>query len=116
MVVYYDEGRTYPTARLYPYGPASPGESGHIDFKQSPELIRSACEYFRSSAQWPAVQTFYSLLEWVNDPASHLHTNDSSLRAPASHQNEISSLALCIYGRVYLLYRDLRLNASTDHT
>jgi hypothetical protein len=112
MVVYYDENRTYPEARVHPYGPASPGDSGFIDFKKSPELIRTSLEDFRPFEQWQAIQTFYSFLTWINGSDSELETNDCAFRPPKPHQNAISQLPLCAYGRVYVLFRDLRLNSS----
>src|SRR5262249_49080272 len=34
---------------------------------------------------------------------------------PSQHQDSNSSLALCIYGRVCLMFRDAVLNTSSDH-
>jgi len=112
MVVYYDRNRTYPEARLYPYGPSYPGDSGFVDFKHNPELIRTALEDFRRFNHRQAVQTFYDFLSWINGSDSCLETNDCAFRPPEPHQNPISQLPLCAYGRVYVLFRDLRLNSS----
>jgi len=116
MVVYYDKDRTYPEARLHPYHASNLGDSGFVDFKQKPELIRSTLEDFRPFEHWPAVQTFYEFLAWINGPDSLLETNDCAFRPPGPHKNAISPLLLCAYGRVYVLFRDLRLNSSQKYS
>lgn len=116
MRIYYDEERTPLEARLFPYSAANAEQSGHVDFKTNPELIESALEDFRRAADKKAIQTFYSFLRWINGPESHLESNDSALRMPAAHQNDISTKKLCVYGRVIILYRDLRLNCFSQQS
>jgi hypothetical protein len=108
--VYYDEHRVYPGSRLHPYAPGDPGQTGYVDLKVHPELIESALEDFVPFAHRPATQAFYELLRALNGPASHLETSDCAYRAPKPHQDLNSTLSLCAIGRVYVLFRDLRLN------
>lgn len=110
MEVYYDSNRVYAGSRLHPYAPGAPGQTGHVDLKAYPELIASAMEDFVPFAHRPATQAFYELLRELNGPASHLETWDCAYRAPKPHQDANSALALCAVGRVYVLFRDLRLN------
>lgn len=110
MQVYHDPNRTYPGSRPHPYQPGAPGQTGHVDFKAHPELIESSLEDFIPFAHRPATQVFYDLLRAVNGPASHLETSDCAYRAPKPHRDANSTLALCAIGRVYVLFRDPRLN------
>lgn len=110
MEVYYDHDRVYQGSRLHPYAAGAPGQTGHVDLKAHPELIASALEDFVPFAHRPATQAFYLLLHELNGPASHLETSDCAYRAPKPHQDAHSPFSLCARGRVYVLYRDLRLN------
>jgi hypothetical protein len=110
MKVYYDDARTYPGSRLHPYGAGATGQTGHVDLRAHPELIETALEDFVPFAQRAATRAFYDLLREVNGPASHLETSDCAYRAPKPHQDPNSPLALCTVGRLYVLFRDLRLN------
>jgi len=110
MEVYYDENRVYAGSRLHPYAPGAPRQTGHVDFKVHPERIENALEDFVPFAHRPATHVFYELLRALNGPASHLETSDSAYRAPKPHHDQNSPLALCAIGRVYVLFRDLRLN------
>lgn len=116
MVVYYDERLTYAEPRLFPYTAGSPDHAGYIDFKSRPELIPTSLEDFKHRNHLPAIQKFYSFLEWVNGKDSHLETNDSALRGPRANSDPNSNLALEIDGRVVLIYRDLALNCSAQHS
>jgi len=49
-------------------------------------------------------------LRELNGSASHLETSDCAYRPPKPHGDANSPLALGAYGRVYVLFRDLRLN------
>jgi hypothetical protein len=110
MEVYYDDNRVYPGSRLHPYAPGAPGQTGHVDLKAHPERIESAMEDFVPFGERPATHAFYHLLRELNGPTSHLETSDCAYRAPKPHQDPNSPLALCAIGRVYVLFRDLRLN------
>jgi hypothetical protein len=110
MEVYYDPDRVYPGSRLHPYAPGAPGQTGHVDLKVHPERIESDLEDFVPFAHRAATHAFYDLLRELNGPTSHLETSDCAYRAPKPHHDPNSALALCAIGRVYVLFRDLRLN------
>lgn len=116
MEVYYAEELTYPHARLHPYTPGAADQHGYEDFKTNPAAIRIILEDFKPLDHQPAIQTFYAFLEWINGPDSHLETNDCVIRPPLPHKDPNSSRALNIRGRVVILFRDLRVNASENHT
>jgi hypothetical protein len=116
LQIYYDEGRTYGEARLFPYTPRSAEQSGYIDFKLYPERIQETLEDFRNYASTQAVQTFYSFLRWANGPDSHLETCDCAFRPPSPHNDTNSSLKLSAYGRLYLMFRNAQFNCSTPQT
>lgn len=79
------------------------------DLKKHPELIRSALEDFLPFAAYPAVETFYQLLEWLNGPTCVLQTNDCAFNGPGP--NEMAKYpALQCSGRVMVLYRELKKN------
>jgi hypothetical protein len=115
MIVYYDRDREYRGGRLYPYGPDADGQRGHIDFRASPGQIRTSLEDFLPFARWPAIQTFYGLLEYLNGPTSRLETVDCAFRGPYSHCDSNSGLALAADGRLFVMYRDIGINCSKDH-
>lgn len=112
MTTYYDKSAELLEPRLHPYAPAPHSPPGCVDFKAHPELIESTLEDFRPFERWPAIQTFYSFLRWINGPESHLETCDCGLMAPGPHQDTNSSRPLRITGRVFLLFR--RLHANCD--
>ncbi len=110
MQVYYDSDRVYQTVRLHPYTGSTAGQTGHVDLKAHPELITSAMEDFVPFAHRAATQAFYQLLRELNGPASYLETSDRAYRPPKPRSDAHSPLALSAYGRLYVLFRDLRLN------
>ena len=116
MKVYYDKSRTRPEPRLHPYRASGPGQSGFVDFTKRPELIETALEDFRPFAPTAAVKAFYDFLRWINGPASQLATCDCVLRAPTPNHDTNSKRGLCVHGRVFLLYRELRFNASIERS
>jgi hypothetical protein len=114
--VYYDEERTYAEARLHPYTARSGDQSGYVDFKAHPERILDALEDFRPFDSMDCIQTFYSFLRWVNGPDSYLETCDCALRRPSVHQDPNSNRKLSTYGRIYLMFRDPKVNSSLSQT
>jgi hypothetical protein len=80
------------------------------DLKKHPELIRSSLEDFTPWAAYPATETFYQLLEWVNGPASMLETNDCAFTGPTANEMAQFPAALQCSGRVMLLFRQLTKN------
>src|SRR5437879_2142848 len=82
----------------------------YYDFKTNPELIRAKLEDLKPYTDWPAINRFYELLEWLNGPDSFLETNDCAFRGPAENQNPQMAFALECRGRIMLLFRELKLN------
>jgi hypothetical protein len=115
MITYYDNHRTYEVLRLHPYSPGNPEQSGYIDFKKEPEKIHNSLEDFMPHSQRPAIQTFYSLLKYINGSNSFLETCDCALRSPGPHTASNSKFPISVYGRLFLMYRDERLNCSREH-
>jgi len=74
------------------------------DFKSSPELIRSSLEDLRPWSAYPAIETFYRLLEWLNGAESIFESNDCAF---SGAETECS-------GRLMILYRDLAANTSPE--
>jgi hypothetical protein len=84
----------------------------YYDFKANPELIRTHLEDFVGLCHWPAVQAFYSLLEWLNGPDSTLESSDCAFRPPGEHADPRLDKSLLCAGRVIIFYRDLQLNTN----
>lgn len=100
------ERRTHPW-----HGSIANPEHRHYDLRAQPELIRTALEDWRDWEHYPATETFYRLLEWVNGPESHLESSDCAFSAPAANETAGFDKALQCSARVMLLFRDLPQNA-----
>jgi hypothetical protein len=86
----------------------------YYDFKTQPELIRSSLEDLQQWNAYPAVETFYRLLEWLNGSASIFESNDSAFNGAAATTGTPSSKPLQCSGRLMILYRNLALNTSPE--
>jgi len=84
----------------------------YYDFRTKPELIRSSIEDLREWGAYPATETFYRLLEWLNGPESALESNDCAFSGATANTNSALSKRLQCSGRLMILYRDLALNTS----
>lgn len=82
----------------------------YYDFKTRPELIRSSLEDLQPWNAYPAIETFYRLLEWLNGSESILESNDSAFSGAAATAGIPSSKPLQCSGRLMILYRNLVLN------
>jgi len=80
------------------------------DLKATPALIRTALEDFVPWSDWPAIDTFYELLEWLNGSESMLESNDCAFEGPNSNVTAGIARALEATGRVMILWRELPLN------
>ncbi|HWE03015.1 MAG TPA: hypothetical protein VG326_11460 [Tepidisphaeraceae bacterium] len=80
------------------------------DFREKPELIRTALEDFIPFGAWPAIDRFYRLVEWLNGADSTLESNDCGFRGPRPNDNARFAGALKCSGRLMLFYRGLRQN------
>lgn len=84
----------------------------YYNFRSSPELIRSSIEDMQEWNAYPATETFYRLLEWLNGPESVFESNDCAFSgATASTQ---APKRLQCSGRLMMLYRDLTSNTSPE--
>jgi len=84
----------------------------YYDFRTKPELIRSSIEDLREWGAYPATETFYRLLEWLNGPESALESNDCAFNGASLNTGSESSKRWHCSGRLMILYRDLVLNTS----
>jgi hypothetical protein len=86
----------------------------YYDFKTQPELIRSSLEDLQQWTSYPAIETFYRLLEWLNGSESIFESNDSAFNDAAATAGTPSSMPLQCSGRLMILYRDLAVNTSRE--
>lgn len=86
----------------------------YYDFKTRPELIRSSLEDLQPWNAYPAIETFYRLLEWLNGSESIFESNDSAFSGATATTGTPSSKPLQCSGRVMILYRNLALNTSLE--
>jgi len=90
--------------------------SRYRDFKANPALIRTSLEDFLPFAAWPAIDTFYSLLEWLNGADSIFESNDCAFQGPCANSTPEFPRALEVTGRLMVLWRTLALNLSRANT
>ncbi|MCX5727310.1 MAG: hypothetical protein NTZ28_00430, partial [Nitrospirae bacterium] len=86
----------------------------YYDFRTSPELIRSTIEDMQEWSTYPATETFYRLLEWLNGSESVFESNDCAFSGAIANTSAQSSKRLQCSGRLMILYRDLALNTSPE--
>ena len=118
MKTYEYQGAPHSVARSHPWTDAAANSAfRYYDLSREPERIRGSLEDFVPWGGYPAVERFYSLLEWLHAPdsagqASLFETNDCAFSGP--HANEAAEFpkSLQCTGRVMLLYRDLPINRS----
>jgi len=118
MFVDYDTEK--PPARQHPWTVvvAKPEEK-YVDFKAYPDQIPLALPDFIPWAHYPAIQTFYGLLAWLNGADSIFESNDCGLRpprrdndAPQVVRNAFDADPIVVHGRLTIIFRDLAWNAS----
>lgn len=97
--------------RTHPWtdGESDPAHK-YYDFRARPELIRSSIEDLQEWSAYPATETFYRLLEWLNGPTSALESNDCAFSGATADTGTECSKRLQCSGRLMILYRDLSLN------
>jgi len=86
----------------------------YYDFRKRPELIRSSLEDMQEWSAYPATETFYRLLEWLNGSDSVFESNDCAFSGATATTSTQSSMRLQCSGRLMILYRDLALNTSPE--
>jgi len=86
----------------------------YYDFRAQPELIRSSLEDLEEWRAYPAIETFYQLLEWLNGPNSALESNDCAFSGATANTSAEFPKRLQASGRLMILYQDLALNTSPE--
>ena len=93
----------------------------YVDFKTHPDQIPLALPDFIPWAHYPAIQTFYGLLAWLNGPESVFESNDCGLRPPRVDPNTpemvrpvFAADPIVVHCRLTILYRDLARNTSAE--
>jgi hypothetical protein len=105
------------TVRAHPWTVATADPNHRYrDFRANPALIRSSLEDFLPWSTWPAIDTFYSLLEWLNGADSILESNDCAFEGPHTNSTLQFPKALEVTGRLMILWRELPLNLSRANT
>lgn len=99
------------TLRSHPWsGSLSDAAHRYYDLRRDPGLIRTALEDLRGWERYPAIETFYRLLESLNGAGSVLETNDCAFEGPAGNEQAGVPKALQCSGRLMLLFRELPHN------
>ena len=114
MLVYTDpnlQKRYNRLPRQHPWGRTekTPGDC-YVNFRDHPELIADTLEDLRQFHDTPLEQTIISFISWANGSDSVFETNDFGLGSIRKNDSGRSQLALENWGRVTLLFRDLKLN------
>lgn len=104
-----DPGSLRPRTHPWTDGESNPAHK-YYDFRARPELIRSSIEDLQEWGAYPAMETFYRLLEWLNGPESALESNDCAFNGASINTSSECSKHLQCSGRLMMLYRDLSLN------
>ncbi len=103
------------STRSHPWsGSAHDAAHRYTDFRATPAAIRTALEDFRPFEAYPAIETFYRLLEHLNGPSSTLETNDCALNGAGPNGSAQFAKRLVCSGRLMLLFRDLSRNTRPD--
>ena len=82
----------------------------YMDFKKDPKLIRTSLEDFLPFKKWPFVDTFYSLIEWLNGSVSLLESNDCTFNAAEENPDKQYPYAQKCSARLMILFRDIEEN------
>ena len=103
--------REIPRSHPWTAAVSNPASRYH-DLKLRPDLVRTSLEDFTPWAGYSAVETFYTLLEWINGRDGSLESNDCEFTGPHEHASSRSQKARECSGRLMILYRDLSRNLS----
>jgi len=82
----------------------------YIDFKKNPKLIRKSLEDLLPFKKSPFVESFYTLIEWVNSPGSLFESNDCTFNAAQDNCDVQYPYAKTCSGRLMILFRDIPEN------
>jgi hypothetical protein len=89
-------------------------ECCYYDLTASPAHIRESLEDFKPWNHYPAIESFFALLERLNDPKSALETNDCAFSGLEENQDPAFEKALQCSGRLMVLFRALETNTIHD--
>lgn len=107
----------FPVGRTHPWTCAEYDMSlKYYDFKEFPNLITEVLEDFKQWDHFPAVQTFYGLLRWINGRHSLFESNDCAFKFPDPNTNPHFDKKLQSAGRLMILFRNVLLNLTIAHT
>lgn len=84
--------------------------SVYMDFKKNPQLIRNSLEDLLPFKKHAFVETFYSLIEWINSPKSVFESNDCTFNAAEENDDAQYSYAKKCSARLMILFRDIPEN------
>jgi hypothetical protein len=109
------DGDVQTLARAHPWTTttANPAHR-YYDLRATPALIRTSLEDLLPWTRHPAIETFYTLLEWLNGPGSTLESNDCAFEGPEPCEDVEGRGSLECSGRVMLLFRNLARNVEGD--
>jgi len=82
----------------------------YMDFKNNPTLIRHSLEDFLPFNKWAFVESFYSLIEWINSPLSSLESNDCNFNIAQDNNDHQYPYAKKCSIRLMILFRDIPEN------
>ena len=82
----------------------------YMDFKKNPKLIRNSLEDLLPLKKWEFVETFYSLIEWINSPVSLLESNDCTFNAAEENGDGQYPYVKKCSARLMILFRDIPEN------
>ena len=113
MKVYRHVDRVLETPRGHPWDTAidNPDER-YYDFKARSDLIPEVLEDFKPWSRYPAIETFYELLRWINGPDSVVESNDCAFQGPQPNPTRAFPKARECTGRLMILMRRLETNVS----
>jgi hypothetical protein len=86
----------------------------YYDFRECPDLIPKVLEDFLPWDSYPAIQTFYELLRWLNGPDSKLESNDCAFSGIKENGIPQVPKTRGCNGRLMFFLRDIPLNLSPD--
>jgi hypothetical protein len=103
----FDEPRSHPWL-----GAVDDPTSRYYDLTASPAHIRTSLEDFLPWSRFPAIESFYALLERLNHLKSALESNDCAFTGPQPNEDPTIVKALQCCGRVMVLFRELERNTA----
>jgi hypothetical protein len=113
MRTYQYAGVPFADTRSHPWTDVRGDSDGrYYDLTANPEHIRRSLEDFLPWSRYPAVEDFYVLLEWINQPTSVFESNDCAFSGPVVNSDPAIPKAFQCSGRVMLLFRALERNTA----